>query len=230
MTVIAQNANNPISFVVLESKVCNKCKQTKPIDEFYRSVVSSDGLEGSCKNCKIEVVREGQNRKKTKSLLSYKDIAPHKKWWLAENKLKSKAHNKVKYAIRTGELVRQPCERCGTTDNVVAHHEDYNKPLDIVWLCAIHHQERHKEINAMKEENKEDKVIDMINHPPHYTHGGIETIAYIRAKLSPEEYVGYLRGNIEKYNSRIGLKGESGSDAGKIKWYAIELDRFLNEA
>ena len=78
-------------------------------------------------------------------------------------------------------------------------------------------------------ENKDKPKPDMVNNPPHYTHGGIETIAYIRAKLSPEEYVGYLRGNIEKYNSRIGLKGDSVEDAGKIEWYAKELHRFLRE-
>ena len=78
-------------------------------------------------------------------------------------------------------------------------------------------------------ENKNKPKPDMINHPPHYTQGGIETIEYIRAKLSPEEYVGYLRGNIFKYASRIGLKGESSEDSGKIEWYAKELNRFLNE-
>jgi hypothetical protein len=78
-------------------------------------------------------------------------------------------------------------------------------------------------------ENKNKPKPDMINHPPHYTQGGIETIEYIRAKLSPEEYVGYLRGNIMKYTSRIGLKGESSEDSGKIEWYAKELNRFLTE-
>jgi hypothetical protein len=69
--------------------------------------------------------------------------------------------------------------------------------------------------------------VDMVNHPPHYTQGGIETIDYIRAKMSPEEYIGYLRGNIFKYNTRIGLKGDSVEDSGKIAWYAIELNKYI---
>ena len=64
---------------------------------------------------------------------------------------------------------------------------------------------------------------DMVNSPPHYTKGGIETIDFIQAKLSPEEYRGYLRGNLLKYASRMGAKGED--DAGKAAWYADRLSK-----
>jgi hypothetical protein len=70
---------------------------------------------------------------------------------------------------------------------------------------------------------------DMVNHPPHYTSGGIETIDYIKAKMSPDEYIGYLRGNIFKYNTRIGLKGDSVEDSGKIVWYAVELNKYITQ-
>jgi hypothetical protein len=71
--------------------------------------------------------------------------------------------------------------------------------------------------------------IDMVNHPPHYTNGGIETIDYIKAKMSPDEYIGYLRGNILKYTSRIGLKGDPVEDSGKIVWYAVELNKYITQ-
>lgn len=61
---------------------------------------------------------------------------------------------------------------------------------------------------------------DMVNHPPHYTYGGIETIDFIKAKLTPEEFKGYLKGNILKYGSRVGHKGDPAQDAGKLAWYA----------
>ena len=64
---------------------------------------------------------------------------------------------------------------------------------------------------------------DMVNSPPHYTSGGIECIDYIKAKLSPEGYRGYLQGNLLKYASRIGKKGSD--DAGKAAWYADRLDK-----
>ena len=63
---------------------------------------------------------------------------------------------------------------------------------------------------------------DMVNSPPHYTKGGIETIDFIQAKLSPEEYRGYLRGNLLKYASRLGEKDSD--DAGKAAWYAQRLE------
>jgi hypothetical protein len=62
--------------------------------------------------------------------------------------------------------------------------------------------------------------IDMVNSPPHYLTGGIETIDYIKAKLTAEEFKGYLRGNVLKYASR--KKG--GDDMGKAAWYAKRLE------
>lgn len=71
-------------------------------------------------------------------------------------------------------------------------------------------------------------VTDKVNSPPHYTFGGIETIKYIEAKLTRDQYIGYLRGNIIKYVSRLGLKDEDVTDIGKIVWYSTELRRVLN--
>jgi|LakMenEpi03Aug12_release.lakeMendotaPanAssembly.Ray.scaffolds.fasta_scaffold718851_3 hypothetical protein len=65
--------------------------------------------------------------------------------------------------------------------------------------------------------------IDMVNSPPHYTVGGIETIDFIKAKLSADEYRGYLMGNCIKYSSRLGHKLGS-VDAGKLAWYANKLE------
>lgn len=42
-------------------------------------------------------------------------------------------------------LVRQPCEVCGV-EKVLAHHDDYDKPFDVKWLCPKHHVARHKEL------------------------------------------------------------------------------------
>lgn len=58
-----------------------------------------------------------------------------------------------------------------------------------------------------------------IEHPSHYTYGGIETINYIRAKLSKEEFKGYCKGNIFKYISRAGKKGSEKEDLQKAETY-----------
>ena len=60
---------------------------------------------------------------------------------------------------------------------------------------------------------------DNVNHPLHYTEGGIETIDYIRAKLTKEEFKGYCKGNIFKYLSRAGKKGSEKEDLQKAETY-----------
>ena len=60
---------------------------------------------------------------------------------------------------------------------------------------------------------------DPVNHPDHYKVGGIEAIDYIQAKLSPEEFAGYCRGNALKYLSRAGHKDATAQEIGKAIWY-----------
>ena len=66
-------------------------------------------------------------------------------------------------------------------------------------------------------------TLDLVNQPPHYTVGGIETIAYIKAKLTPEEFRGYLKGNVLKYASRANHKDNPAQDIDKMVWYAHAL-------
>jgi len=63
---------------------------------------------------------------------------------------------------------------------------------------------------------------DKVNHPYHYTSGGIETIDYLQAKLTHEEFVGYLKGNILKYMSRANMKNGA-EDYKKAQWYINKL-------
>lgn len=60
---------------------------------------------------------------------------------------KEKAHRVVTNAVANGTIISQPCYKCGSGKSQ-AHHEDYSKPLDIVWLCKMHHMERHREIKS----------------------------------------------------------------------------------
>ncbi len=49
----------------------------------------------------------------------------------------------VNNAIRGKKLFKEPCEVCGCTDKIHAHHDDYDKPLDVRWLCSAHHSQWH---------------------------------------------------------------------------------------
>lgn len=68
------------------------------------------------------------------------------KSWKIKNPLKNKAHIAVMNAIKTGILKKEPCNVCGTKDNLNAHHESYLKKdwLNVLWLCRKHHLELHK--------------------------------------------------------------------------------------
>ena len=70
---------------------------------------------------------------------------------------------------------------------------------------------------------------DPVNHPEHYTSGGIETIDYMQAKLTPEEFIGYLKGNIIKYTSRAGKKVNMVEDYAKAQWYMNRLMKVLGD-
>ena len=54
----------------------------------------------------------------------------------------------------------------------------------------------------------------------HYDAGGIEAIDVISAKLTPEQYRGYVLGNLLKYAQRLNHKGQARRDAEKIRHYA----------
>lgn len=71
--------------------------------------------------------------------------------------------------------------------------------------------------------NKPAKEADIINHPPHYTQGGIECVEAIRAMLTPEEFRGALKANVLKYLWRELHKGGLES-LKKARWY---LDRLI---
>jgi len=60
----------------------------------------------------------------------------------ADEELKRKANNLINNEIKAGRLIKQPCEVCGNTEYVEAHHKDYSKPLEVNWLCTKHHDER----------------------------------------------------------------------------------------
>jgi len=60
----------------------------------------------------------------------------------ANRHLQRRALYIVREALRHGEISREPCVVCGS-EEVQGHHEDYAEPLDVIWLCRLHHSWRH---------------------------------------------------------------------------------------
>lgn len=94
---------------------------------------------------KIRTYKRAYDNKKYKENPE-KVEARHAKW-RKKNPEKYSAHQKVAYVLRIGKLIKLPCERCGVL-KVHAHHSDYSKPLEVMWLCHIHHKEWHQTSRA----------------------------------------------------------------------------------
>lgn len=75
-----------------------------------------------------------------------------REWQKKEDRNKRICRQRVNQSLKNGSLSRLPCEVCGTTTKVQAHHEDYNKPLEVMWLCPCHHKQRHAEIDKAKKD------------------------------------------------------------------------------
>lgn len=58
------------------------------------------------------------------------------------DKIKERARQVIRERIYDGRLARGACMICGQP-NADAHHEDYAKPLEIYWLCRLHHSAAH---------------------------------------------------------------------------------------
>lgn len=130
----------------MKNKTCSTCKKEKSIADFYYFPSRGD-YSRSCKVCDREKVsrRYYQNRvcrlaeirkyQKTKrgkavNIKTQKDM-------YAKYPLKFSARHRFNYALKTGKVTRKPCQVCGQVAE--AHHPDYSKPYEVIWLCRLHH-------------------------------------------------------------------------------------------
>lgn len=136
-------------------KTCFKCGETLPRREFYRHKMMGDGLLGKCKNCtkrdvseRIERLRtnsawvlkeRARCRKKTseaRSMGASFDSPAARKRWQLKNKHKMRAQGTAARYARLGMIEKKnTCEICDTDGKLHMHHFDYDRPIDVVWLC-----------------------------------------------------------------------------------------------
>ena len=144
----------------MNKKSCKKCGEEKTSDLFYNR-------DNSCKECRKSIARS-YREKNLEKVLEYdrrryhenehrKDVArkcfrralndgrhtEYSRQWRSRNTEKYKAHMIVKSAIRNGSLSKCGCRVCGSLLSQ-AHHDDYSRPLDVVWLCPLHHAQIHR--------------------------------------------------------------------------------------
>ena len=74
------------------------------------------------------------------------------------------------------------------------------------------------------------KQSDMVNSPPHYSDGNIETIDYIVDVLGEWDAISYCHGNVIKYTgSRLFKKGNPIQDAEKAIWYLKKMVELMEK-
>lgn len=135
-------------------KTCFKCLAEKKLEEFYRHPQMADGHLNKCKACARKDViancHKDIERTREKDRARYqrdkKRINPERTEYA--RKLRSlfpkayKARNAVNNALKNKLLTKLPCFICGEL-KVHGHHPDYDRPLEVVWLCPVHHAETH---------------------------------------------------------------------------------------
>ena len=93
--------------------------------------------------------------------------------WRIKNGYENEKRSKLKYPykekirkifqwnVRSGKIKKMPCEVCGNP-NAQGHHEDYTKPLEVIWLCPLCHKEKHKMKPTSSEKKIEAEIIKKI--------------------------------------------------------------------
>ena len=138
-------------------KKCFKCAVKKPLCEFYKHSQMADGHINKCKECAKKDVRE--HRSKNESVRRHdrqrwrqnenrrERVYLNAKKWAINHPKKRKAQHAVNNAVRDGRLVKaNECECCGDSSRSIhGHHDDYDYPLGVRWLCPVCHQKWHAE-------------------------------------------------------------------------------------
>ena len=135
-----------------KEKVCFKCGGTKELNEFYKHPRMADGHVNKCKECNkkdvsqnYQVNREyyaGYERERFRRPKRKAKAIEYQRNRRAANPEKYKANTKVGNAVRGKKIEPDSCLKCGKFP-VEAHHPDYTKPLEIVWLCRACHLAEH---------------------------------------------------------------------------------------
>ncbi len=94
--------------------------------------------QGYCKKCHAKYMLE--NRPKHRDLPD-------------EARKKANARSYAHVYVKRGKIEKKPCMICGSNNKLEMHHEDHNKPTEVIWLCRIHHIEVTKGIRNFSGKN-----------------------------------------------------------------------------
>lgn len=134
----------------MTEKLCRNCGEVKPLDSFYRHAAMADGHLNVCRACVR--TRVGKHRRDNESVREYDRarsrnpdrVAARRAYALSrQDDPEIAAARAVSNAVRDGRLLKEPCLFCRSETGLEAHHRDYTKPLEVVWLCRRCHRRLH---------------------------------------------------------------------------------------
>lgn len=134
--------------VDLKKKRCPKCLEIKPLTDFCKRKDRKIGRQPGCKKCDL-LYRIKHHAKRLLYAANYRlnhkeEILVYAREYIRKNKEKNKdkIYRKVRTKKESGSLIPLPCSICGFSPTQ-AHHPDYSKPLEVIWLCPSHHKQLH---------------------------------------------------------------------------------------
>ena len=159
-----------------QTKVCSECGQEKPLSEFNKRRSSPDGLQERCRACfsSYNKARYWSDPQRFKNdVRKYREenlenVFETRMEMCEKNPCEKNAREAVTLAIKLGYIEKPDhCLGCGRPDSesrVTAHHHDYTKPLEVVWVCST----CHRQLDANRREREglpkfgKDRAVEML--------------------------------------------------------------------
>lgn len=139
-------------------KTCFKCNRKLELTEFYKCKGMKDGHLNKCKECTKKDVRlDRQNSENAREYdkCRHRENPARREYnrqvverFRLKHPEKRKAHTAVSNALRDGKLIKATTCSCGSTRNIIGHHKDYSKLLEVEWMC----QQCHARLHALENE------------------------------------------------------------------------------
>lgn len=134
-------------------KHCKECKELKELSEYYSHPGTKDWTLARCKECVKRWRRSEKERKMARVNDNRRSKNPDRIKYVTENTRKYRANNPLKYKAHwiVNNYYRYhkderptECSVCWSGWQIELHHEDYNKPREIIPLCSLCHKWYHK--------------------------------------------------------------------------------------
>ncbi len=149
---------------------CSICKAWLPASDFYSDKRRWNNLKSQCKKCHMKTVADTQDKNNHRRInrehmRRAKHINPEKfrirgivqsKKQRMKNKIKIRSRDILDKAVLRSKIIKPSnCSECGKIRKLTAHHDDYNKPLVVRWLCHECHGKQTVKDNIHRDRNLE---------------------------------------------------------------------------